>query len=332
MKPKMSKICICLAVVCGLYASSAFICFGQQASSYARGNYVLPAEIHKKSFSLAGASIPTARTEVGSRITEQLNFLLMDKRSGLMDCLDRLSIYGPVIRKILAEEKCPADLIYLAGILSDFSPNFKSRTGDVGIWKLGPLKEKNSSGLQLISTNEWDDRRDPVLSTKLACAILQSLAKNYSGDWLMAACAYADGPDRISQIQTKAPGFSYWDLAMPPYSEILIPRMAALKIIDLHRRFYDLAADAPFSMEYDSIDRIRPVKDLPLHVVAKWCGSVPRILWELNPGVDQSAGVLPVPDKRNPSGFPLRVPKGMESKVKQMLIKDGYITGNAVER
>ena len=148
------------------------------------------------------------------------------------------------------------------------------------------------------------------LSTRIACTIFLWLHdRKATSNWLLTISAFLQGTDKIDAAVKKAPGFSYWDTVMPPACESVIPRLVALKIIDSHREFYGVNITPPEPAAYDFLDRLKLVKDLPLHVVAKWCGTNPRSIWELNPGVDPSTGVLPVPDKRSPSGFPLRVPR-----------------------
>ncbi len=261
------------------------------------------------------------------RVVDQVNYLLMDRRAGMMEWFDRLALYGPMIRKVLAEEQVPDDMLYLAALLSDLLPNSRTRSGGVGWWALGSLRDKKDSSLvPWVATNDWDDRRDPILSTRIACTLLQGILRRKPGtDWLLAVCAFADGANNVDPVVNKAQGFSYWDMVMPPYSEILIPRLIAVKLIDTHKDFYGVDVPPLAPLSYDFLDRLKLLKDLPLHIVAKWCGTNPRAIWELNPGVDPSTGILPKADKRSPLGFPLRVPKGAERKVRQALVGEGYL-------
>lgn len=295
---------------------------------YGRALYILPPEIQKQGLTFVDSRIPLDRKEVATRIVDQLNYLLMDRRAGMMEWFDRMTFFGPTIRGVLSDEKVRQDLFYISVLLSDLLPNARTRTGGVGWWGLGSVREK-STGVSgpWVSTNDWDDRRDPVLSTRITVNMLQGILRKIPNhDWLLAICAFVDGAAKIDPIIDKSPGFSYWDMVMPPYSEILIPRAVALKIIDKNRQFYGVEIPPAQTLEYDFLDRLKINKDLPLHVVAKWCSISPRTMWELNPGVDPSSGTLPKPDSRNPSGFPLRVPKGMGNEVKKLLIKEGYLT------
>jgi membrane-bound lytic murein transglycosylase D len=230
---------------------------------------------------------------------------------------------------VLKEENVPEDMIYLAALLSDMLPNAQSRSGGVGWWMLGSFKEKKTSPvIQWVFTNEWDDRRDPVLSTRIAGTMFQSLnRRSQTNDWLLTVCAFIEGADTVDAVAKKAPDYSYWDVVMPQRCETLIPRLVALKILENHRELYGVNVSPPPPLAYDSFDRLKLAKDLPLYVVAEWCRTNPRSIWELNPGVDPAAGLIPKPDKRSPSGFPLRVPKGMGAKVRKMLVQYGYLEG-----
>jgi membrane-bound lytic murein transglycosylase D len=294
---------------------------------YARSDYVLPPGIAKEGFSFAGMPIPFDRKEVRQRIHEQVNVLLMDRRSKLMDWFDRLAESGATIRKVLADENVPPDLIYLAAVAGDFLPNSKTRAGGVGWWALAaPKAKKKPAGVPWTMTDDWDDRRDPILSTRIACAMFKAASpKTGQPDWLLVISAFADGADKVEDVLAKAPGFSYWDLVMPTYAEVLIPRLIALKVIDTHRAFYGVEVPPKPQLTYDFLGRLPLLKDLPLYVVAQWCGTTPRFIWELNPGVSPANGLLPKADKKHPAGFPLRVPAGMGEKVRKNLLSGGYL-------
>jgi len=319
--------CLVFAAVIAMAAVVAVPSARAKADGFSRAHYVIPSEIQKKGITLAGVRVPLERREVSARVVDQINYLLMDRRAVMMESFDRMASYGPMVRKALQEENVPDDLIYLAALLSDFSPTWRSRSGGVGWWALGTAKDKKgSSATPWVTTSDWDDRRDPLNSTKIACSLLQViLKKNAGGDWLLAIAAFVDGADRIESITHKAPGFSYWDLVLPPQSDVLIPRLIALKLIDGHRTYYGVDVPPVGPLEFDFLDRLKLAKDLPLHLVANWCKISPRSAWNFNPGVERSGGVLPIGDKELSGGLPLRVPKGLGQKVRNLLAGDGYL-------
>ncbi len=315
-----------LVAVTLLMGLQAVPSLAQVQGGYWRANYILPAELRKEGIIFAGSRIPLEREDVSARVVEQMNFLLMDRRASMMEWFDRTAQYSAPIRKTLAAEKVPLDLIYLS--VREFMPTLKTNTGGVGWWSLGAGSDgKNGSNSQWISTNDWDDRRDPEISTRIVCALLHKLLhKKATPDWLMAICAFTEGIDKIESAEKRAPGYSsYWDIVMPPKSETLIPCLVALKIIDKNRELYGVNVPVLPAVHLDVLDKVRLEKDLPLHVLARWCDISPRTMWELNPGVDPASGAFPKPDKRSPSGFPLRVPKGTLPKVRDLLMREGYL-------
>ncbi len=311
-----------------LTAIKVIILLGPEASFgkpnlVSRPYYNLPSDLKKGDFSFAGVRIPLDRHDVASRVEEQLNYLLMDRRAALMDILERLSVYGPLISSTLAEEKLPRDMVYLSAILSELSPTSRTKSGGLGWWNLGGIK---GNGQSWSSSNEWDDRRDPLISTKLASALLNQIqTKNAKFDWLFSIASFVDGVDRIETIVKKNPGFSFWDVLAPHYSEAIIPRMIALKIINENRKAFDMDAPPANPLKFDVVDKTKLVRDLPLKNLSQWVGATPRSIWELNPGIDQSFGALVKSDRRYPYATFLRVPKGFGQKVKSLMDAEGYI-------
>ncbi len=297
---------------------------------YVKSAYVLPSSLQKSGFKFCGETVPLTRRDVYSRVTDQLNFLLMDRRSILMEWFDRMAIFGPSILEVLAEEKTPNDLIYVSVLLSGLTPNARLKSGGVGWWAIGSANGKKDSGFPIWVSNEhWDDRKDFVISTRIACKIFKDLFQRpHFKSWPLAISAFLDGSDKLEAIVKKFPGFSYWDIVTPPLSDAFIPQVVALKIIHTNREFYSLQTPSLNPASYDVIDRLPLLKDLPLYLVAKWCHISPRSLWEMNPAVDISSGILPKTNSKNSPGLLLRVPKGKAAEIKSLLIKEGYISSS----
>ncbi len=294
-----------------------------QSGGFSNGSYSLPPSINK-AYKFAGAKIPLDKHDAQSRVLEQLNYLLMDQRAILINTLQKNDEYGPMMTKILKDEKTPTDLIYIAAILGRFDPRNKAKTGGIGWWALGPIKDKN--GEQWVSDADWDDRRDPLISTKIAASILQNLrSRKDITDWLFAASAYVDGIDKVEAVIDKAKGFDYWQVVMPHLSEVFIPQLVAMKIIDENRDFYNLPKPKKVLFTYDSLDKLKVLKDIPLHVVAEWLKIPARVLWEMNPAVDPTLGVLPAKDRKTPTANFIRVPKGTGAEIRKLLVKNGFV-------
>ncbi len=287
-----------------------------------RPYFHIPPEMKKGDLVFAGSRIPIDRNDVKVRIEEQINYLLMDRRASLMETLERLSSAGQIINATLVEEKLPKDLLYLSATLSELTPTSKTKSGGYGWWNLGSSKH---NAQVWSSSNEWDDRRDPVISTRIAAGIFgQTRTKNPKLDWLFSVAAYLDGLEKIEQIVKKNPGFSFWDVLTPNFSEIIIPRMIALKIINENRKHFDVEISPTRAMTFDTVDKQKLSRDLPLRTLAQWVGQTPREVWELNPGVDPSFGSIPKSDKRYPHATFIRTPRGSGQKVKGLMDSEGF--------
>lgn len=287
-----------------------------------RPYFALPPDLKKSDFLFAGSRIPLERHDVAERIEEQINYLLMDRRAAILEILERLSIYGPMIGATLVEEKIPRDLIYLSASLSELSPTSRTKSGGYGWWNLASARGNNQAWNV---SNEWDDRRDPVVSTKLAAGMFNQIRnKNPKFDWLLSIASFVDGADKIESIMKKNPGFNYWDVVTPPFSESLLPRIVALKIISENRKYFGVEAPEAHPLTFDLLDKLRLNKELSLRAISQWVGATPRAIWELNPGVDPAFGAFATSDKRNGGVSFLRTPKGYGQKVKHLLDSEGY--------
>lgn len=296
---------------------------------YLHSNYVPPDELIKSGFTFAGQRVPLQRADVRDRVIEQLNYLLMDRRAGVMEWLDRLAVYGPVLRTALKQRNVPDDFVFLAAVLSELSPTAQSRTGGVGWWSLGSVKEKNPPvDCKWEAGASWDDRRDPEISTRIAAARFVWLkTKLQTNDWFLAAGAFIDGSEALEPLCKKAPGSPFWDIAAPLRAEILVPRSIALKIIDLHRDAYGVTIPKRDPLSYDILEGLRFKKEFPLRLIASWLKVDGRAVWEFNPGTAPASGVLGKTETEKDPGVFLRLPKGTAPKIRKLLVQEGYLDG-----
>lgn len=299
----------------------------RSSEMYVKAGYAFPPDTLRGAFTFMGEKVPINRVEVQVRVLEQLNYLLMDRRSVVINWFDQMDMYGPMVKKALKQEGAPVDLIYLSCILSGFSPTAKSKSGGRGWWALGADHSgKQRGNANWVTTKDWDDRRDPVISTKIAVRVLKNLKEKKSiKTWSIAVCAYVDGIRAVEAVLKKNNGFGYWDIVAPTYSELIIPRLIALKIIHENRAFYALDTPEADEIKVDTIEGASLKKELPLYAIAQWVGTNPRFIWLLNPGVNPSTGEFPKGDRKRGSAFPLRVPKGFGDKVLSKIKANGYL-------
>ncbi len=129
-------------------------------------------------------------------------------RSTVNVSIERARAYMPHIRKILREEKLPAELAYLAFVESNYNPFARSRSGALGLWQFIP-----GTGRYCGLRQDWwmDERRDPYISTRAAAAYLTELYNRFR-DWHLAVSAYNAGPGKIARGLEATEAESFFEL------------------------------------------------------------------------------------------------------------------------
>ena len=139
---------------------------------------------------------------------------------------------GPYLFFIVEEidkRGMPMELALLPVVESAFRPFAYSPGRAAGIWQFIPSTGK----MYGLKQNWWyDGRRDVISATHAALDYLQSLAKQFDGDWELALAAYNSGAGRVRSAirRNKKKGRSgdYWSLDLPRETEGYVPRLLAL--------------------------------------------------------------------------------------------------------
>ena len=110
-------------------------------------------------------------------------------RKYLLLILDRVSIYFPIIEKILNEENIPDDFKYLSIQESSLISDAESSSNAVGFWQFKSETAK-SHGLQI---NKYvDERLNIISSTRAACSYLKE-NNFYFDNWIYSLLSYMTG-------------------------------------------------------------------------------------------------------------------------------------------
>lgn len=142
-----------------------------------------------------------------------LSYISNNKKSllsYLINAYDKSKSYRTEIERVFMTEGIPTDLIALAAIESNFSPNAVSHAGAVGMWQFMP-----ATGLEIglkINTRV-DERRNWKKSTLAAARYLKHLAEDYfDGNYELAILAYNAGLGNVKRAIIKNKTTDPWIL------------------------------------------------------------------------------------------------------------------------
>jgi len=196
--------------------------------------------------------------------------------------LERSSRYLPMMREEFAAAGLPRDLAYLAMVESGFNDKAYSWAHAVGPWQF-----IESTGRRYGLKNDWwwDERRDPVKSTRAAARYLGDLHQRFDGDWYLAVAAYNAGPGKISRAVKKYDTRDFWEICHGSYlqkeTKNYVPKLLAALLIAKQPEKYgfsELDYHPPLSGE----TAILPTST-DLDVVARLCEVDYETIKRLNP-------------------------------------------------
>jgi membrane-bound lytic murein transglycosylase D len=243
-------------------------------------------------------------------VASYINYYSTRGRGYMEHALVRSGRYEPMIRRILAEEGVPQDLIYLAEAESGFHPVALSHAGARGMWQ---FMASRGSGYGL-ARNWWvDERQDPEKSTRAAARHLKDLYNQF-GDWYLAMAAYNSGPGNVQRAVQRTGYADFWELykrnVLPAETKNYVPIILAFTIMAKNPAQYGLEhlqTDPP--IRYDSVKVDYPVD---LRLVAEVVDSSLSTLQELNPALLR----LTTPKD---GSYNLRLPTGSAERFQQTM-------------
>lgn len=145
----------------------------------------------------------------------------------------RANRYFYYVVQALEARGMPGEIALLPIVESGYDPFAYSHGRASGMWQFIP-----STGTLFGLRQDWwyDGRRDVVASTNAALDYLESLAKRFDGDYLLALAAYNSGGGTVSKAmrknREKGLPTDFWSLNLPPETEAYVPKLLAFaKII-----------------------------------------------------------------------------------------------------
>lgn len=159
--------------------------FAQQA--------ILP-EVPKK-LEFAGITVKLD-ADAQKLVQKEVNSLLTPENKYLIDKLERIQWYFPIIESILEEEEVPEDFKYVAVAESSLLPDAISTSNAVGFWQMKPTTAQEV-GLRV--DKEIDERKNIYASTRGAALYLKRNNLIYK-NWISSLFSYSLGATGISKI------------------------------------------------------------------------------------------------------------------------------------
>lgn len=154
---------------------------------------VLP-EVSKK-IEFAGITIKLD-ADAQNMIQKEVNSLLTPENKYLLDKLERIQLYFPIIESILEEEEIPEDFKYVAVAESSLFPDAISSSNAVGYWQMKPATAQE---LGLRIDKDIDERKNIYASTRAAAIYLKRNNLIYK-NWISTLFSYSLGAAGISKI------------------------------------------------------------------------------------------------------------------------------------
>lgn len=235
----------------------------------------------------AEAELRNIRSDIPLMINDYvagyINFFSTRGKETLIRGWRRAGRYQAMIRRVLAEEGLPEDLIYLAQAESGFHPLAVSRVGARGMWQ---FMHYTAPGYGL-KRNWWvDDRQDPEKSTRAAAKYLKDLYNQF-GDWYLAMAAYNSGGGNVQRAVARTGYSDFWELyrrnVLPNETKNYVPIIVAITIIAKNPTHYGLSeslTDVPEDYETIKVDYA-----VDLRLVAEAIDQPLDLLTELNPSL-----------------------------------------------
>lgn len=176
----------------------------------------------------------------------------------------------------------PLELALLPVVESAFNPVAYSRARASGLWQFIP-----STGRRYGLKQNWyyDGRRDVLAATTAALDYLETLAKMFEGDWLLAVAAYNTGEANVARAikRNLAAGkpTDFFHLQLPRETRAYVPKLLAMRRIVADPAAHGLAFSSIANQPY--FVKVEVGGQIDLQVAAELAELSKEELLALNP-------------------------------------------------
>ncbi|MCX6152907.1 MAG: LysM peptidoglycan-binding domain-containing protein [Candidatus Kapabacteria bacterium] len=248
-------------------------------------------------------------------VRKNIEFLTQNKKGKhfIQTCFERSSKWFPLLKRIIAEETAPPEIVYLAMIESALNPTIVSGARAVGMWQF--IRETGERYNLNKNPSIWiDERRDPEKATRAAMRFLKDLYNQF-GNWHLVMAAYDCGPNRIARVVAKSniDKPTFWDIfkSLPRETRNYVPSFIAVTKIMLQPELFGLKpSEYKYLPEYkyDTYSLTEPVN---LQAIAKAAGTSLEEIAALNSELTKSCTPPDLPK------YDIKIPVGTLSTFTQ---------------
>ncbi len=225
---------------------------------------------------------------LNKRVQAQLDWYL-SHRKYLGRVMKRAAPILPFILNELEKKDLPSEIALLPIVESAYQAFAYSHGRASGMWQIIP-----STGHHLgLKQNWWyDGRRDIIESTRAATRYLQSLARQFDGDWELALASYNAGPGKIRSAvrynKKKGRKTDFWHLTrIRPETRDYVPKLLALKEIFANPEKYDI--DLLYIEDEHQYQIVELDSQIDLALAADLAGISTESIYQLNPAFNRWA-------------------------------------------
>ncbi len=182
----------------------------------------------------------------------------------------------------------PSEFTLLPVVESAYNPWAYSHGRAAGLWQFIPALAREYD----LKMNWWyDGRRDILAATEAATRHLQSLGKQFDGDWLLALAAYNSGHNRIARqvkkLKQQGKPVDFRHLKLPRETRGYIPKMVGLACLYKHPQRYGFQpVEVPLEPLVETVDT---GGQMDLALAAELAGMNMDELYHYNPAWNQWA-------------------------------------------
>ena len=248
----------------------------------------------------------------------------------------------PFLHYVLNEAErrnLPTELVLLPIVESAYQTFAYSHGRASGIWQFIPSTGK----IYGLKQNWWyDGRRDVYASTQAALKYLESLNREFKGNWLHALAAYNSGSGTVRRAirnnKRRGKPTDFWNLKLPDETRAYVPKLLALKRLIDKPEDYGITLNCVDDVPY--FEAVDIDSQLDLAMAADMADIELDALYRLNPAFNHWATapygphrlLIPVDHADTFKHNLAQIPKAERIKWKRHKIKEGQTLSHIADR